>query len=381
MSSNIRLTDNHEITKTWHLNNNGFLVIDGFIARAGVQNYLAGELGDAFADRNPTDIIRMYRPADVVLADKAVKQYVSAPVTDDHPWEQAVDLENAGWEVKGHVTNDISVEGNLIKAKMIVHDKQLITDIMTDVKTQFSAGYDIKAEIESGFTDNNEPYDVRVTDLAINHVAVVKAARCGTECSVVNDNQTTGDDMVKITTGDSTVEVSNEVGQYVNDLKTENVSLQSKLSDKETEVGTLTGQVQTLNDKVSNLESQAMTPEKLDLLADERNQLINDASKILGDESKNFVFKGKDCRTIKEEVLKVVTNDSGLEGKTEGYISGYFKSLVDNASNESGNLNDLGTRLADEKAGGKSNVTVADARANSRQNYINSLTGKNEEQD
>lgn len=63
----------------------GYLVAEARIARTGVQNYTASELG--LKDRKPGDVIRVYRPEEEVFAADAMAGLAHRPITIDHPSE------------------------------------------------------------------------------------------------------------------------------------------------------------------------------------------------------------------------------------------------------------------------------------------------------
>ena len=51
----------------------GFLSVPANISRVGIQNYTAAEMG--LTDRDPTDIVRVYRPADEVFTDASLSSF------------------------------------------------------------------------------------------------------------------------------------------------------------------------------------------------------------------------------------------------------------------------------------------------------------------
>ena len=63
----------------------GFLICDVVLSRTGIQQYKAFEMG--IMDRDPYDIINVYRPAEEVFNDESMQSFVGKPVTDDHPPE------------------------------------------------------------------------------------------------------------------------------------------------------------------------------------------------------------------------------------------------------------------------------------------------------
>ena len=61
----------------------GYLVGEAKVARTGIQEYLADELG--LTDRAGDEIIRVYRPEGEVFSKDSLASYAFRPVTIDHP--------------------------------------------------------------------------------------------------------------------------------------------------------------------------------------------------------------------------------------------------------------------------------------------------------
>ena len=65
----------------------GFLVFEKVrLARTGVQLYRVGDNGlqDTFPDKNPNDMVRIYRPPEEVFADESMKSLAGKPLTIEH---------------------------------------------------------------------------------------------------------------------------------------------------------------------------------------------------------------------------------------------------------------------------------------------------------
>ena len=59
-------------TENFKVTDEGFLVFeDAKIARTGIQEYYAFELG--LTDRDPLDVIKVFRPAEEVFSDASMK--------------------------------------------------------------------------------------------------------------------------------------------------------------------------------------------------------------------------------------------------------------------------------------------------------------------
>src|SRR5690606_10508960 len=64
----------------------GYFVADALVGRANnIQEYRAADLGDAFADRDPNSIVRIFRPESEVFATDSLATASRLPITLDHP--------------------------------------------------------------------------------------------------------------------------------------------------------------------------------------------------------------------------------------------------------------------------------------------------------
>jgi len=111
----------------------GFLIIkDARISRSGIQEYFAIELG--LTDRDPSDVIKIYRPEAEVFNKDSMASFANKPVTNNHP-QQLVDATNAKELTVGHSGENIIKDGIFLNAKLTVTDASAIKDI-TDGKVE-----------------------------------------------------------------------------------------------------------------------------------------------------------------------------------------------------------------------------------------------------
>ena len=71
----------------------GYLVVEANLARSGIQEYLAMELGMPPGFDNPNDIVKVYRPPNEVFKPESMQSFALKPVTNDHPPEM-VSMDN-----------------------------------------------------------------------------------------------------------------------------------------------------------------------------------------------------------------------------------------------------------------------------------------------
>lgn len=170
----------------------GFLKVPGRVARTGIQEYLARELG---LDGDPNRIVRVYRPPEEVFSDASLSTYDGATVTNDHPGE-LVTARNYKAVSVGVVRGAGRRDGDFVVCDLIIKDQKTIDDINSG-KCELSAGYTAEYIEESGSAPGfvadgvemaGEPYDYVQRNIIINHQAVVTRARAGGNARIFDHN-------------------------------------------------------------------------------------------------------------------------------------------------------------------------------------------------
>ncbi len=173
------------------------------IARTGVQKYLESEL---FPNGSDTKIIDIYRPVDEVK--KLVKDLHNIPIVLNHPSEDVKFDDNL--EIIGVAINP-KFEDNLLKADLVFYKQPKFK--------QLSLGYNANIRTING--------KLTVTDMSINHLAVVSRARCGNICSIDNRIKD-GEKMATIVINDRAFDVDNEVATAFELAKKTNEELKAQ---------------------------------------------------------------------------------------------------------------------------------------------------------
>ena len=155
----------------------GFLVASPRVARTGIQLYRGRELG-----RDDLDIVRVYRSEDEVFKKTSLATFGNKPVTDDHP---PVPVTAQNWKdyAKGGLGEDVLRDNQFIRVPMCVMDQGTINKF-NDGKAELSVGYTCDIKWGEGVSSEGEKYDAMQTDIAVNHVAIVKAARGGPDLRI-----------------------------------------------------------------------------------------------------------------------------------------------------------------------------------------------------
>lgn len=143
----------------------GYWKLEGKVARTGIQIYSDGK----------GNVIRELRLEGDVK--KSLDGFALIPLTNGHP-PGLVDPTNAKQYVAGAVGAAEYADG-WVKAPITVWTKDAI-DAIRDGRAQLSVGYQCALVMEPGEWQGQK-YDARQTEITVNHVALVDAARAGPE--------------------------------------------------------------------------------------------------------------------------------------------------------------------------------------------------------
>lgn len=165
---NVQRYDYGQITSV-EMTAQGFLKVPGFATRTGVFTY---------RDING-NVRRELRHPDDVFAPESLATLKYIPVTLEHP-PVMLDPTNVKQYTRGHATERVEVNRDLVETDLIVEDSAAIDAIVRDGKRELSCGYSSKLVEETGIFNGAE-YDHRQKDIVYNHVAIVQRGRAGPE--------------------------------------------------------------------------------------------------------------------------------------------------------------------------------------------------------
>jgi len=294
----------------------GYLVVPARIARTGIQEYLAHEIG---LDGGPDRVIRVYRPESEVFDPAAIASFDGLPITDDHPGV-SVNADNWGQYAVGF-TRTPRREGDYVVVDLYITRRSAIDKIKAG-KVELSAGYGADYIDEPGTTPDGQPYDAIQARIRGNHVAIVDAGRCGPACRVSDSKpQTrTGEPPMakrRINVGDGiTLELEENEASVVE-------SLANKLQAATSQVGQLESDLEAAT-APTDVEGTQMTPQQMaaeitrlkaelakatssaDEVPEARDAAIATAIKVIGDAKRlvpPIVTDGKPLAAIRREVV------------------------------------------------------------------------------
>lgn len=179
----------------------GYLVADALVGRANnVQEYRAAELGDAFADRDPNSVVRVFRPEAEVFAVDSLRSASRLPITLDHPPGVMVDAKNFREFSRGETGEQIMRDGEFIRVPIRVTDAGAVASVRGD-RQEFSLGYAAEIKVGDGVSPTGEPYDASLANIRYNHLAACRNARGGPQLRITDERTTKGKPMLILIDG------------------------------------------------------------------------------------------------------------------------------------------------------------------------------------
>lgn len=320
----------------------GYLIATARVARTGVQNYFAYELGDIAtkAGFQPNDIVRVNRPESEVFAAKSLNTLTRVPVTVDHSPEQ-VTAENWAKYAVGDVGDAYARDGEWVVVNPMIKDSNGIQAARTTHK-EISMGY----EADLIVAKDKAIADFEMTNISFNHLALVPAGRAGHQARIgdswgatpVADNQpgampTTvnkgghmSDSMKTVVLGDSAVQVSVTDVAAVEQFKADSAKAiadakaahKAAIDAKDEEIGTLKADLKAAKDAAVI---------DVDALVAARSELV---AKVKALDAK-IDPTGKTDAELRKEAVAAKLGDEFVADSSEAEINGMFKALAKDA--------------------------------------------------
>ena len=287
-----------------HMTDEGYLVAPGNMARTGVQEYRAYELGLDADGMDPMKVIRLHRPPEEVFDGASMASFEGKPITIEHP-PVAVTSDNWSELAKGDV-RDVGRSGDLMTGTLVIRSKDAI-EAVQDGKVQLSNGYTFELDMTSGTTADGRAYDGIQRNIRGNHVALVDAARCGSACRIADsqpnlEGKTMADAKHKVTVDGIPLEVEDTAAEVIDTLikqRNEARDALAPLQAKAAEADGLKAALDKANTDIEALKKDVVTPEARDAMVAEWTKLIGDAKRLVPE----LTTDGKTCLAIRREVI------------------------------------------------------------------------------
>lgn len=157
----------------------GFLCVKGIAARTGVYEYTSDELGL----EGPRRIVNVYRSPEAVFNADSLASYADKDVTNNHP-DDLISSRTYKDHSVGHVQYGKQADSRHVEVAMIIKDQAAIDDVQSG-KAELSPGYLAEYTPQQGVDpETGTPYEFVQSDIVINHVAIVEAARAGKQARI-----------------------------------------------------------------------------------------------------------------------------------------------------------------------------------------------------
>lgn len=335
------------LTESFSMTDEGFLRGRAVVTNIGVFPYLMEDGSIRWELRPPTEVLNI----DSVMSLKG------KVLTNDHPGDGVVNINNVNDLQVGFLGDDIRTDPYHLSIPITITDKETINDAKNG-KRALSCGYFASYE-ESPGVWMGVPYDGIQRNIRYNHVSIVDRGRAGDSARMRFDSA-----KARFSSADRSVAISADIQKSKNNITEDSMNLKTikldgveyqaegevikalnqrkdELKKAVKDIEDLNTQLETaksdsakieaerdnLKDKVEKLEAEK--EEKLDEKAiDEliaKRMRILDGAKIAGVEVKEDMTE----RQIKEAVIKKAFPKTDLEGKADEYIDGRFDGAVE----------------------------------------------------
>lgn len=313
----------------------GYLVADARVARTGIQEYLGSELG------RPEQIVRVYRPESAVFAADAMHSYAHRPVTNDHPRENVT---SKNWKdlAAGQTGGEVVRDGEFVRVPLVLMDQSAIEDYNAG-KRELSMGYSANIEFVDGVTPDGQTYNAIVSDMQMNHLALVSKARGGESLRIgdqrtpnaVNSAQATGGhpmagEMKRVLVDGLTVETTEQGAEAItklqDQLKDSAANLKMVSDAHAAELAKLQGDLGARDAEIAGLKAAKLTDAQIEARASARVALLADAKKV-----HDADYTGKTDAEVRAAVVAAKLGDAAVTGKSADYVQGVFDRLVTDA--------------------------------------------------
>lgn len=307
-----------------HVTDEGYLVAPGNMARTGVQEYRAYELGLDAEGMDPMKVIRLHRPPDEVFNPDSMASFENKPITIEHP-PVAVTADNWAELAKGEV-RDVCRTGDLLTGTLLIKSKDAI-EALQEGKVQLSNGYTFELDLTSGTTADGRAYDGLQRNIRGNHVALVDAARCGSACRIADsqpklEGKTMADAKRKVTVDGIPLEVEDTAAEVIDTLVKQRNEARDALAPLKTKAAEAEGLKVALdkaNADIETMKKDVITPEARDAMVADWSKMIADAKRL----TPEITTDGKTCLAIRREVIgALVAKDTTAKAVADAVLAG-----------------------------------------------------------
>ena len=325
----------------------GYLVATSRVARTGVQEYLARELGDiaTAAGFKPDDVVRVYRHADQVFHKDSLTSITRLPVTIDHPGED-VTADNWAKLAVGDIGDAYATEPEWIVVNPMLKDAAAVKAARS-THPELSMGYSANIVKARDGLDA----DFEVSDIRYNHLALVPKARAGDKARIgdgwgvspieIDDSQPGGmpktkgglqmPDLKTLVLGDSAVQVAVADAAAIEKFKADTAKqLADAKSVADAAIAAKDAELAKVQAALDDAKTKILSDADLDKRVAARAELVA-AAHAIAPEVKTTGLSDAD---IRKATVVAKLGDAAIAGKSAAYIDARFDILADAAKTE-----------------------------------------------
>jgi len=363
----LQFTDRAPLSQT-RRTSDGYLTTVARSVRTGVQLYAGSEVG-----RPDLATVNVYRPASEVHSKDSLQSFSHAPVTINHP-SVAVTADNWKELAVGEVSTAAQVDSEgWVSLPLVLKDSAAIAAVESG-KRELSAGYTCELVWGDGVAPDGTAYQATQTNIRINHLAVVDAARAGHEARIGDnwgvspipqpeqESRTMSDRTVLV---DGLQVVTNDAGaqaiaKLMADAATARTAHDAAIAAKDADIATLDATLATTEAKLDAALANVLDAAALDARVAARGDLVARVKAL----APAVVADGKSDLDVKRAVL--VARKVVIDGKSDAYIEARFDTLVEDhagADKTAADLADKTIPVSDADAEAKALATANDHNA------------------
>jgi len=308
------LVDSERIT-TRRITDAGYLQAYAYFSKAGIQQYVEGEL----FDNSSTKLVNVYRPLSVLEDKEFQKSLRLCPITHGH---KVVDKSNYRDRIAGNVGENFDIKDNKIGGNIQIVDFE-------NEKQQFelSLGYGAQISDEKGTFDGVN-YDYVIDKMKVNHAALVDNGRCGSEVRVLDTNKEV-DNMSKDAKKKDVVDEGSK--KQASEATTLNQETIKSLLDNKDFMTAIVAAVAKVNDsksvdkKETKMSDEASEKLQKKMIADEVGTRVSQRVSLLQDAKDVFGFSSVELSDMTDrQIIIKCLDDETLNDANDDKLLGAF---------------------------------------------------------
>jgi len=253
----IKFTDTHQIGSA-RKTAQGYLVATARIARTGVQEYLARELGMV-----GDGVIRINRSPEQVFHTDSIQSLSRVPVTLGHP---DVEVTADNWKdlAVGEVGDTVMKDGEWLVVNPMLKDSRAIDSGLRGLSMGYTAGL---VDAPDG-----ADYDYDMVDIRHNHLALCALGRAGHEARIGDSADKWGATPVTVKDDEMTVEVKSVVfGDKAISVEAKDAdTVVAILKDHKSAIDAKDAEIGRLEAELADAKSKVLTDEQVEKLVADR---------------------------------------------------------------------------------------------------------------